>query len=153
LHPANITIQLVGSMGIKRSKLTLLSIMTIIFALSAIFVTYVYLNPHITSTVNAVEMVSDPKEIDWGVLSPGSVVTRVINLKSDYIRFANITFVLKNSNPPNAIDEVTLKWDYTPSVGDENLIDENWTPIQFTLTVSTEIQEVTLRSFEIYITG
>jgi len=98
---------------------------------------------------------SDPQgnqtllSIEWGVLEPAqskNVTCYIQNLDKTPL---TLSFITQNWNPPEASNYINLSWNYGGQLVNASQI----VGITFTISVSTNIPDITDFSFDIVITG
>jgi hypothetical protein len=117
------------------------SLVTLIFAMQSVVI-------HNTATIKTVGIDCDTTSIDWGLIEPGGSANHVVHLRASGTAPVTLTFNASNWNPTAAQPYMTLTWNYSGSQ-----ITSSWVPVQFTLSVSPAVQNITNFSFDITITG
>jgi hypothetical protein len=87
--------------------------------------------------------------IDWGTIDPGSTVNKICYIRNEGNSVSNVSLQTSNWNPPEAADYINLSWNYSgqPINPDEVI------HVQFALSVSSTIQNITTFSFDITISA
>jgi len=87
--------------------------------------------------------------INWGVLEPGSNVSRTVYIRNEGNTAARLAMTASNWSPPNASSYIALSWDY----GGQTLNVSEVIQVTLTLSVSANIAGITSFSFDITITA
>ncbi len=87
--------------------------------------------------------------IDWGTIDPGSTVNKICYIQNEGNSVSNVSLQTSNWNPLEAADYINLSWNYSgQSINPDEVIH-----MQFTLSVSSTIQNITTFSFDITISA
>jgi len=97
--------------------------------------------------ITTVNLEVNPTTLDWGTLYPSQSKSLVIQVRPSQPTPMTLSYVLSNWQPANASTYLTLTWNYTGATITD------WTSLQFTLTVSSQVTGITNFSFDITITG
>jgi hypothetical protein len=100
----------------------------------------VYLDADLTNRVSS---------IDWGVIAPGSSVTRIICIRNEGGSPATLSMATSNWNPTSASSFMNLNWNY----GGQTLNVGASVQVVFNLSVSASANGITSFSFDITITA
>jgi hypothetical protein len=88
--------------------------------------------------------------LDWGTIFPGQDLTQVIYVMNNGNVNMTLHFETANWNPSTASGHISMNWDL-PS---DNLISPGAiAPIQISLSVSNDIQNIQAFTFNILLTG
>ena len=87
--------------------------------------------------------------IDWGFLEPGEASNVTVYIQNEGNTPVVLNMTTDNWNPASASDNITLTWDREDYVLDSDSVVQT----VLTLSVSSDISEVTSFSFDITITG
>lgn len=87
--------------------------------------------------------------INWGSLNPGGIATYNIIVKNNGTTPINLSMTTKNWNPTNASSFLTLSWNYSGQILDQN----EMLPLSLTLNVALETSGFVNFSFDIVFTG
>jgi hypothetical protein len=87
--------------------------------------------------------------IDWGTISPGNIVTRIIYVKNTGTAQITLSMTKTDWNPPSADGPITLTWDKGGTTLNANQV----ATATLTLSVSSSISGITIFSVNIVITG
>lgn len=91
----------------------------------------------------------DATSINWGLIGIGENVNKTVQFRGNgSIPISNMTFIIDNTFPTNLNEYINLTWDYNSQT-----IDNNWFPIQFTLTIFNNVTNITDFSFDIIVTA
>jgi len=90
---------------------------------------------------------SELTAIDWGILAPGDSEIYSCYIVSTGNVPSILTMNTSNWFPVNASDFITLDWNYSGQILNEN----EGIPINFILTISSMIEGITIFSFNIFI--
>jgi hypothetical protein len=85
--------------------------------------------------------------INWGIIEPGSNVNKTVYIRNEGNAAATLNMTTSNWNPVAASSYMRLIWDYAGQTLTVNEI----TQVKFTLTVSSDITDITNFSFDITI--
>jgi len=87
--------------------------------------------------------------IDWGMLEPGSNVTKTVYIRNEGNAAATLSMATSNWNPSNTSNYLTLTWNYSGQTLNVN----EAVQVKLTLTASSSIAGITSFSFDITITA
>lgn len=98
-------------------------------------------------TVKTIGVEADVDFIDWEMVEPNSSNTQLINVQPTGNVPVTLTLATANWTPPNASQFLTLTWNYTGQI----LQPFEWTPVELTLTVASNVTGIDSFSFDILI--
>ena len=87
--------------------------------------------------------------INWGTISPGSVVTRTVFVKNTGIAPLTLSLTISNWSPASANGPITVYWDQEYTVLDPN----HGVTATLTLSLSSNTNGITIFSFNVVISG
>ncbi len=87
--------------------------------------------------------------IDWGIIEPGAVVNFLVYVRNEGNTRIKLNITTLNWDPPQAAQYISLSWNR------ENHILEPMSKVQanLTLSVASNIEEITSFRFDIIVTG
>jgi len=96
-----------------------------------------------------IECINNVSSINWQTLNPGQSKDVTVYVKNTGTVPLSLDFNINNWDPKASSSYLFLTWDYTGVQIQPNQV----LPVKFTLSVSQNIQGITIFSFDIYLTG
>jgi len=87
--------------------------------------------------------------IDWGLAELGAVKNVTVYIRNEGNAPVTLSLQTSNWNPPNAADYISLSWNY----GGQTIGANQVLAVTLSLSIASNIQEITTFSFDIVIVG
>ena len=132
----------------KQAFFALILLASLTLAFVALGVQQTAVGMHNTGRLKVVGVDCDADHIDWGLVEPNSTTYRAVMFRATGNTPVTLSMYASNFLPANASQYLITDWNYTGVA-----IVNAWSPVQFSLFVSPQVQNITDFSFDITVIG